>query len=64
MSSRHQWWGPPAPTFWDHCAATGIEFRIVQSRVTRGFYVNYLSEVFYVETGKIPNKLRAKMADL
>ena len=19
MSSRHLWWGPPAPTFWDHC---------------------------------------------
>ena len=18
MSSRHLWWGPPAPTFWDH----------------------------------------------
>ena len=20
MSLRHLWWGPPAPTFWDHCA--------------------------------------------
>ena len=19
MSSRHLWWGPSAPTFWDHC---------------------------------------------
>ena len=26
VSLRHQWWGPPAPTFWDHCliAATRI----------------------------------------
>ena len=29
MSSKHLWWGPPAPTFWDHWSVTdflGIKY--------------------------------------
>ena len=28
MSSRHLWWGPPAPTFWDQVCTTAFKFGI------------------------------------
>ena len=56
MSSRHLWWGPPAPTFWDHWSAGAEEPTLHRKRKTTmthapssaSFLTKYLAELYFV----------------
>ena len=39
MSSRHLWWGPPAPTFWDHCLGCDVALILLKMIVHGITYV-------------------------
>ena len=40
MSSWHLWWGPPAPTFWDHWATEAIFAGVLAQRARVRFFTS------------------------